>query len=229
MLSFMLSNQKARLLINVSFLSKSYQSYNKTYILRTFYTENKQSIFKYTKKNLFNTNSIKNQSYQNGIKFRLFGNMGSRGHAHNSTNIPNYGKRIKEMSTFDIISKLFNFIWPKNNSKIKLRVIIALALLFGSKILNVTVPFFFKEIVDFLNKNTKIKDFGDSIEEKILVALIALIIGYGAARAGASLFGELRSAIFATVAQSSVTKLATQVFRHLHKLDLNFHLNRYLY
>ncbi len=50
--------------------------------------------------------------------------------------------------------------------------------------------------------------------------------GYGAARAGSSLFGELRSAIFARVAQSSVTKLATQVFRHLHHLDLNFHLNR---
>lgn len=40
------------------------------------------------------------------------------------------------------------------------------------------------------------------------------------------MFGELRSAIFARVAQSSVTNLATQVFRHLHRLDLNFHLNR---
>ena len=32
---------------------------------------------------------------------------------------------------------------------------------------------------------------------------IALCIAYGAARAGSSLFGELRSAIFARVAQNS--------------------------
>ena len=225
----MLNNQKARLLINFSFLTKQYQSYNKfnRALLRNFNT--KQSLFNNSKTNLIYSNSILNQSYRNFIKHRLFGNIRSRGHAHNSNNISNYGKRVKEMSTFEIISKLFNFIWPKNNPKIKIRVIIALSLLIGSKILNVTVPFFFKEIVDFLNKNSKIKDFGDSTEEKLLVAIIALIIGYGAARAGASLFGELRSAIFATVAQSSVTKLATQVFKHLHKLDLNFHLNRYLY
>jgi hypothetical protein len=226
MISFVLSNQKPSMLINVSKnLAKHFQSNHKISFLRTF--NSKQSPYKNTKKQYFNYNFIKFQPYRNGLKLRLFGSMGSRGHAHNSSNISNYGKRVKEMSTYEIISKLFKFIWPKNNPKIKIRVIIALALLFGSKILNVTVPFFFKEIVDFLNKNSKLKDFGDSTEEKILIALLALIIGYGAARAGASLFGELRSAIFATVAQSSVTKLATNVFRHLHKLDLNFHLNRY--
>nr|UOU03328.1 ATP-binding cassette subfamily B7-1 [Brachionus rubens] len=131
-----------------------------------------------------------------------------------------------KMTTKEIIQKLARFIWPKDKPGIKIRVVIAVALLIGSKLLNVAVPFLFKEIVDFLNKNGKIKDFGDSTADKIVITAIALVIGYGAARAGASLFGELRSAIFATVAQSSVTQLATQVFRHLHKLDLNFHLNR---
>nr|QNH67873.1 ATP-binding cassette transporter subfamily B member 7 [Brachionus rotundiformis] len=130
------------------------------------------------------------------------------------------------MSTSEILLKLAQFIWPKNKTHIKIRVIVAVSLLIGSKLLNVAVPFLFKEIVDFLNKNAKLKDFGESASDKILITMMALIIGYGCARAGASLFGELRSAIFATVAQSSVTQLATQVFRHLHKLDLNFHLNR---
>nr|QNH67934.1 ATP-binding cassette transporter subfamily B member 7 X1 [Brachionus plicatilis] len=130
------------------------------------------------------------------------------------------------MSTSEIIRKLVQFIWPKNKTHIKIRVVIAVSLLFGSKLLNVIVPFLFRDIVDFLNKNAKLKDFGESTSDKILITMIALIVGYGCARAGASLFGELRSAIFATVAQSSVTQLATQVFRHLHKLDLNFHLNR---
>ena len=126
----------------------------------------------------------------------------------------------------EIIQKLLKFVWPKDNPAIKRRVVLALLLLLGAKLLNVAVPFIFKEIIDFLNGSSKIFEKYKSNEEKFLIVLAALIIGYGAARAGSSLFGELRSAIFATVAQSSVTKLATDVFRHLHRLDLNFHLNR---
>jgi ATP-binding cassette, subfamily B (MDR/TAP), member 7 len=48
----------------------------------------------------------------------------------------------------------------------------------------------------------------------------------GMARLGAAAFNELRSAVFAKVAQHSIRKIATNVFLHLHKLDLSFHLNR---
>ncbi|KAK9326283.1 P-loop containing nucleoside triphosphate hydrolase protein [Lipomyces orientalis] len=54
----------------------------------------------------------------------------------------------------------------------------------------------------------------------------AIIIGYGAARIGSSLFGELRNAIFASVAQKAIRSVALNVFEHLLKLDLNFHLSR---
>lgn len=139
---------------------------------------------------------------------------------------PGSGSPKTKMSTYDIIIKLFRFVWPKDNAGIKIRVLIALGLLLASKVVNVAVPFLFKEIIDFLNKNGKLKDFGDSTQDKVILTVVALVLGYGCARASASLFGELRSAIFARVAQSSVTQLATQVFRHLHQLDLNFHLNR---
>lgn len=46
------------------------------------------------------------------------------------------------------------------------------------------------------------------------------------ARAGAAGFNELRNAVFAKVAQHSIRKIATNVFIHLHKLDLAFHLNK---
>lgn len=48
----------------------------------------------------------------------------------------------------------------------------------------------------------------------------------GAARAGSSLFNELRNAVFARVAQHSVRSIARQIFVHLHGLDLSFHLGR---
>lgn len=119
--------------------------------------------------------------------------------------------RKNPLRASQILSQLFRFVWPKDGAGIKIRVVIALSLLVGSKLLNVAVPFVFKEIVDFLNKNGKIKDFGSSTQDKLILGMIVLVIGYGAARAGASLLGELRSAIFARVAQSSVTNLATQV------------------
>ena len=52
-----------------------------------------------------------------------------------------------------IILKLAENIWPKGpgSLSVKTRVVGALALLIGGKILNVQVPFFFKQIVDSLN------------------------------------------------------------------------------
>jgi len=106
----------------------------------------------------------------------------------------------KKMSSSEIIRKLFQFVWPKDNNAIKMRVVIAMGFLITAKLLNVTVPILFKQIIDFLNK-VNIND--ETLQNKIIYTAIAFCIAYGAARAGSSLFGELRSAIFARVAQNS--------------------------
>jgi ABC transporter ATM len=48
----------------------------------------------------------------------------------------------------------------------------------------------------------------------------------GVTRIGATLFQELRNAVFASVAQKAIRKVASNVFEHLLRLDLNFHLSR---
>lgn len=113
-----------------------------------------------------------------------------------------------------------SYLWPKNNFGFKVRVISALTLLILAKLLNVQVPFFFKSIIDGMNI-----DWSDQ------AGLAATVIGgtilaYGGARFGAVLFGELRNAIFATVAQSAIRKVAHNTFKHLLSLDLGFHLSR---
>jgi ATP-binding cassette, subfamily B (MDR/TAP), member 7 len=67
-------------------------------------------------------------------------------------------------------------------------------------------------------------DFRDL--EKSILLQSPFFIQDGIARLGAAAFNELRSAVFAKVAQHSIRKIATNVFLHLHKLDLSFHLNR---
>lgn len=52
------------------------------------------------------------------------------------------------------------------------------------------------------------------------------IFAYGATRIGSVLFQELRNAVFASVAQKAIRRVAGNVFEHLLRLDLNFHLTR---
>jgi ATP-binding cassette, subfamily B, heavy metal transporter len=56
--------------------------------------------------------------------------------------------------------------------------------------------------------------------------VVALVLGYAAARFGTTLFDNLRNAVFERVGQDATRRLAAQVFRHLHQLSLDFHLSR---
>lgn len=123
------------------------------------------------------------------------------------------------ISELKILKHLTKYIWPKG-SKVKSRVILALTLLIGAKLLNVQVPFFFKQIVD--NMNVEWSDPTVALPGAIMLTVIC----YGAARFGAVLFGELRNAVFARVAQNAIRNVSMETFRHLMKLDLGWHLSR---
>ncbi|BGP25073.1 Iron-sulfur clusters transporter atm1, mitochondrial [Rhodotorula toruloides] len=110
---------------------------------------------------------------------------------------------------WDIIKKLLPNVWPKNDWGTKTRVLLAVGLLIGGKLLNVQVPFFFKDIIDTLNVEIDPTTGQD-----------------GLARIGASLFSELRNAVFANVAQGAIRRVARSVFTHLLSLDIGFHLTR---
>nr|QCO93570.1 ATP-binding cassette subfamily B member 4 [Chilo suppressalis] len=138
---------------------------------------------------------------------------------------------VKPVSGADMIRGMLAYIWPKDNEMIRKRVLLSLSLLFGAKVINVSVPFLFKYAVDEVNQAT-MTPAGDAllgmatVPQALGTAAFSLLIGYGIARATAAGFNELRNAVFATVAQHSIRRLACNVFTHLHKLDLSFHLAR---
>ncbi|RPB15180.1 iron-sulfur clusters transporter atm1 [Morchella conica CCBAS932] len=119
-----------------------------------------------------------------------------------------------------IIKEMSKYLWPKDDLGVKVRVGLSLGLLVGAKILNVQVPFFFKTIVDSMNV-----DFL-ALGGTVWTTAGAIIVAYGLTRVGATAFQELRNAIFANVAQKAIRKVACNVFDHLLRLDLNFHLSR---
>ncbi|KAJ2820316.1 Iron-sulfur clusters transporter atm1, mitochondrial, partial [Coemansia sp. 'formosensis'] len=119
-----------------------------------------------------------------------------------------------------IILSMFKYVWPKGDWATKTRVITALVLMVGSKLLNVQVPILFKDIVDTLNID--VAATGGTLS----TIATAMLIGYGAARLGTAVLQELRNAIFANVQQSAIRNLALGIYRHLLNLDIQFHLSR---
>uniref|UniRef100_A0A182VNH8 Iron-sulfur clusters transporter ABCB7, mitochondrial n=1 Tax=Anopheles merus TaxID=30066 RepID=A0A182VNH8_ANOME len=126
-----------------------------------------------------------------------------------------------EITATDMIKAMATYIWPKDDAMVRKRVLISLGLLGGAKVLNVCVPFLFKMGVDNLNVLSM-----DTVPQAASALTISVLLGYGIARAGAAGFNELRNAVFARVAQHSIRKIATNVFLHLHNLDLQFHLSK---
>jgi len=123
-----------------------------------------------------------------------------------------------------MVKGLGRHIWPADKPEVKTRVVGALTLLVSAKVLNTSVPFIFKHVVDTLNATNALNL--DTPDAAITTLVSATLLGYGVARAGALGFNELRNAVFAKVAQHSIRSIAQNVFRHLHSLDLGFHLNR---
>ncbi|KAA0709071.1 ATP-binding cassette sub-family B member 7, mitochondrial [Triplophysa tibetana] len=133
---------------------------------------------------------------------------------------------LNEVNTSKILRAMLTYVWPKDRPDLRARVVISLSLLVGAKMTNVTVPFMFKYAVDGLNQMSgQMLNLSDA-PNTVATMATAVLIGYGVSRAGAALFNELRNAVFGKVAQSSIRRIARNVFLHLHNLDLGFHLSR---
>ncbi|HMM77166.1 MAG TPA: ABC transporter ATP-binding protein/permease [Gammaproteobacteria bacterium] len=95
------------------------------------------------------------------------------------------------------------------------RIAVALGLILVAKLSNLYVPMALKQLVDRLN-----------LPAQALTLPVALLLAYGAARIGVTLFTELRQIVFARVTARASRDLTLRVFRHLHALSLRFHLER---
>lgn len=117
--------------------------------------------------------------------------------------------------------RVFQIIWPYMLEH-KARIGIALVCLVLSKAASVTGPFLLKYIVDGLGMDSS----NGLPAESLLVVPAALIIAYGFARLSMILLGEIRDTVFGRVTERALRRIGLQVFKHVHGLDLDFHLNR---
>jgi ATP-binding cassette, subfamily B, heavy metal transporter len=100
----------------------------------------------------------------------------------------------------------------------KQRVALAMLCLILAKVASVGLPFILKYAVDSLNDSSTITP--------LLLAPIALVAAYGVFRFLNVILGEVRDTLFGRVTERAMRRLGLEVFEHLHRLDLGFHLSR---
>jgi len=100
----------------------------------------------------------------------------------------------------------------------KKRIALAFLFLIAAKFASIGLPFVLKYAVDALNQR-------ESMPTELSIPL-GLLLAYGAARFSTVLFGEIRDTLFGRVTERAMRRIGLKVFKHLHKLDLAFHLDR---
>ncbi|MGE0745299.1 MAG: ABC transporter ATP-binding protein/permease [Rhodospirillales bacterium] len=126
------------------------------------------------------------------------------------------GRKTEPGFEWGALRALLPYLWPPGAVEMRVRVVGAVLLLVCAKLANVSVPIFYKDIVDALS----------GAGGAAVVLPLALLVGYGIARVCSIAFAELRDAVFAKVGQRAIRSVALNTFRHLHRLALRFHLER---
>ena len=116
---------------------------------------------------------------------------------------------------FASLWRFLPMLWPKGEAELKARVVAAVVLVLAGKGVVLLMPFAYKAVIDRMSEGAAA--FG-------IVA--GLVLAYAGARFAGVLFDNSRNALFEKVGQQAARKLAGNVFRHIHKLSLRFHLER---
>lgn len=124
--------------------------------------------------------------------------------------------------TLCTIFNLWPYMWPSDRPDLKIRVLWALFYLVLSKLILISVPYFFKYATNALN----IDYIPPNWLPAVFAAPVMMVLSYNVARILQAGLNQLRDALFAKVGQHAVRRLAYQTFVHMHELSLRFHLER---
>ena len=114
------------------------------------------------------------------------------------------------------LRRFLPYLWPADRPVLKARVAVAMLLVLASKAVTLLMPFAYKAVIDRM---------APGMQPAVGLA-VALVVAYAAARFGGTLFDNLRNAVFERVGQEAARRLSLEVFAHLHRLSLRFHLER---
>lgn len=113
------------------------------------------------------------------------------------------------------LRQTLTYMWPYLWD-FKGRVFLAIFALLCAKGATLLMPLALKHIIDGVDRN---------LQSSLVLPLVFIIV-YGGLRFSGVFFGELRDALFSRVTERAMRKMSLRIFRHLHQLELAFHLDR---
>jgi ATP-binding cassette subfamily B protein len=120
-----------------------------------------------------------------------------------------------------VIRRVAPYLWPDDHPWVKRRVVLALLVLFVSKLVAVGTPFFYKAAVDTLSGEGAL-----DAAWTLGLGAVGLTVAYGVARLMNVGMQQLRDVIFAAVGQRALRQLALETFTHIHRLSMRYHITR---
>ncbi len=118
---------------------------------------------------------------------------------------------------------LLPYVWPERRPDLKVRVVIAFAVLLMAKLVTVGVPVLYKDATDRLTASGA---HAVTLGQGLAIGIAMLIFAYGTGRVLTMVLTQIRDVIFTEVSQNAVRELNNRTFAHLHRLSLRFHLER---
>ena len=118
--------------------------------------------------------------------------------------------------TFALLGELWRYTAPRGDWRVRGRIAAAFSALVAARGSNIITPLMYGAAVDMVNQ-----DAGFSLK-----MLLLIIAGYALSRLGQQVFSEAKQYLFAAVAQRAVRGAAIRCFEYLHRLSLQFHLDR---
>lgn len=135
----------------------------------------------------------------------------SRQHSTQHRDNPTHRDPAGMSDALAVIKMIWPYLW-----EYRVRMGVAFVLLVLAKVATVSMPWVLKQIVDSLDKT----------QHLIIAVPLLMLFFYGLLRFGSVFFSEARDAVFSRITERAMRKMVLSVFRHLHALDLEFHLSR---
>lgn len=124
--------------------------------------------------------------------------------------------RARDAESWATLRRFLPYLWPRDNPGLRMRIVVAMALVLAAKAVTLALPFAYKGAVDAMS---------GTASDAANVAM-ALVAAYALGRFTSVAFDNLRNIAFERVGQMASQSLAEDVFRRLHRLSLRFHLSR---
>jgi hypothetical protein len=120
---------------------------------------------------------------------RLFGNVRRRDYLATKMTSDATETTKRTGLGWGALLRFLPYLWPKDEPKLKARVVFAVLLVLVAKAATLTMPFLYKAVVDRMASGL----------DATAGLIMALVIAYAGARFGSVLFDNLRNAIFERV------------------------------